>query len=98
MGWAQVCSRVFALGSRLKGQQLLEENSFHGGLQAHRKATASVRKYISSLHLFTHILLAKASHVAVPKVKGQRNICPAYLEAIGIMFAYVQRLEENIEK
>ena len=82
----------------MKGQQLLKENSSHGGLQAHRKARASVREHISSLHLFMHILLAKASHVAKPKVKGQRNICPAYLEAIAIMSAYVQRLEENIEK
>ena len=41
--WAGLrCAHVFALGSRLKGQQLLEEDSSLGGLLGNKRSRPSI--------------------------------------------------------
>ena len=58
-----------------------------GELQKHSRARPTVGEHVSSLHLFTNILLAKANHMAKSEVKEQRNVHPADLKAIAMASA-----------
>ena len=66
-----ICSHVVTLSPRLQGQELPRGTPSHGDGRSTR-GQAHLWKHISSFSVISaNISLAKASHVAEPKVKGR---------------------------